>query len=69
MRQIVIAMVLAAHVCAAFVASAQGLPQAPGLIRVEGRAESVVTESVIRFGDVAQIESANVQNDEAIIQL
>lgn len=38
-------------------------------IRVQGRAEAVVTEGTIRLGDVAQIDSPNVQDDEAIIHL
>ncbi len=38
-------------------------------IRVQGRSEVVVTESSIRLGDIAQIDSPNVQDDEAVIQL
>ena len=46
-------------------------PQAgsPHFIRLEGRAEAVVTEGTIRLGDIAQIDSPNVQDDEAIIHL
>lgn len=38
-------------------------------IRVVGRGEAVVTEPTIRLSDIAQIDSPNVQDDEAIIQL
>lgn len=38
-------------------------------IRLQGRAEAVVTEGTIRLGDIAQIDSPNVQDDEAIIHL
>lgn len=46
------------------------VPQsASNSIRVVGRAEAVVTEGTIRLGDIAQIDSPNVQDDEAIIHL
>jgi flagella basal body P-ring formation protein FlgA len=38
-------------------------------IRIVGRGEVVVTEPVVRLSDVAQIESARVQDDEAVVQL
>lgn len=38
-------------------------------IRLQGRTEAVVTEPVVRLGDVALIESAAVADDEAIIGL
>jgi flagella basal body P-ring formation protein FlgA len=38
-------------------------------IRLQGRAEAVVTEPMIRLADVAQIDSARVQDDESIIML
>jgi flagella basal body P-ring formation protein FlgA len=38
-------------------------------IRLQGRSEAIVTEPVIRLGDVALIESAAVSDDEAIIEL
>jgi flagella basal body P-ring formation protein FlgA len=38
-------------------------------IRVQGRAEAIVTDKTVRLGDVAQIDSPNVQDDEAIIEL
>ena len=38
-------------------------------IRVQGRADAIVTDKTIRFGDIAQIDSPNVQDDEAIIHL
>lgn len=51
--------------------SVQAEPQAgsPPTIRLQGRAEAVVTEGTIRLGDIAQIDSPNVQDDEAIIDL
>lgn len=45
-------------------------PHAPTTtIRMQGRAETIVTDGTIRLGDVAQIDSPNVQDDEAIVQL
>jgi flagellar basal body P-ring formation protein FlgA len=45
-------------------------PKAPSpTIRMQGRAEAIVTDGVIRLGDIAQIDSPNVQDDEAIIHL
>jgi len=38
-------------------------------IRMQGRAEAVVTEGVVRLSDVALIESAAVADDEAIVEL
>lgn len=38
-------------------------------IRLQGRTEVIVTEPVIRLGDVALIESAAVSDDETIVEL
>lgn len=38
-------------------------------IRLQGRTEVVVTEPVVRLGDVALIESAAVADDETIVEL
>jgi flagella basal body P-ring formation protein FlgA len=38
-------------------------------IRVQGRADVIVTEPEIRLGDIAHIESASVSDDEKIVQL
>lgn len=38
-------------------------------IRMQGRIDVVVTEPVVRLGDVALIESATVADDEAIVEL
>ncbi len=38
-------------------------------IRITGRSEVVVTEPMIRLGNVVQIESSQVQDDESIAQL
>lgn len=50
-------------------AVAEAPPTSASTIRVQGRSEAVVTESTIRLGDIAQIDSPNVQDDEAVIQL
>jgi len=45
-------------------------PNAPAAtIRVQGQAEAVVTEGNVRLGDIAQVDSPNVKDDEAIIHL
>jgi flagella basal body P-ring formation protein FlgA len=38
-------------------------------IRVQGRADAIVTDKAVRLGDIAQIDSPNIQDDEAIIEL
>lgn len=38
-------------------------------IRIQGRADVIVTDPVIRLGDVAHIESASVSDDEKMVQL
>lgn len=38
-------------------------------IRVQGRPDAIVTDKTVRLGDIAQIDSPNIQDDEAIIQL
>jgi flagella basal body P-ring formation protein FlgA len=38
-------------------------------IRLQGRTEVIVTEPVVRLGDVALIESAAVSDDETIVEL
>jgi len=38
-------------------------------IRMQGRTDVIVTESVVRLGDVALIESATVADDEAMVEL
>lgn len=69
MRQICIALVLGAHCWLLGNVSAE-MPNAASItIRVQGRAEAVVTDSTIRLGDIAQVDSPNVQDDEAIIHL
>jgi flagella basal body P-ring formation protein FlgA len=50
-------------------ALAENLPNPPSNIRLVGRSETVVTEPVIHLADVAQVDSPNLQDDEAIIQL
>jgi flagella basal body P-ring formation protein FlgA len=63
---VLIGFVLGFLATAAF---AENLPNPPSSIRLVGRSETVVTEPVIHLGDVAQIDSPNLQDDEAIIQL
>jgi flagella basal body P-ring formation protein FlgA len=38
-------------------------------IRITGRSEVVVTEPIIRLGNVVQIESSQIRDDESIVQL
>lgn len=69
MRQIGIALLVSALLGIVECAMAEA-PHAPATtIRMQGRAEAIVTDGVIRLGDVAQIDSPNVQDDEAIIHL
>ena len=53
----------------ATVAFAENVPTTSSMIRLVGRAETVVTEPQVRLSDVAQIDSPNLQDDEAILQL
>lgn len=69
MRHIGIALLVSALLGIVECAMAEA-PHAPATtIRMQGRAEAIVTDGVIRLGDVAQIDSPNVQDDEAIIHL
>ena len=69
MKQICIALAIGAQCWLLGSVSAEA-PKAPGTtIRVQGRAEAVVTEGTVRLGDIAQVDSPNVQDDEAIIHL
>jgi flagella basal body P-ring formation protein FlgA len=52
-----------------FSGAAEALPKQRTEIRLQGRTEAVVTEPVVRLGDVALIESAAVADDEAILEL
>ena len=63
---VVLGVVLGVLATTAF---AENLPNPPTTIRLVGRAETVVTESMIRLSDVAQIDTPNLLDDEAIIQL
>lgn len=69
MKRNVIALVVLALSVVATVAFAENLPTTSSMIRLVGRAETVVTEPQIRLSDVAQIDSPNLQDDEAILQL
>ena len=50
-------------------ARAEGQYKKKTEIRLQGRTEIVVTEPVVRLGDVALIESAAVADDEAMVEL
>jgi len=51
------------------VAFAQGDKGSPATIRIHGRPEAIVSESAIRLGDIAQIDSPNIVDDQAVVQL
>jgi flagella basal body P-ring formation protein FlgA len=70
MRGIFTASLVFVAVClSARTSTAEAPSISPNLIRVQGRGEAVVTEGHIRLGDIAQIDSPNVRDDEAIIHL
>ncbi|MEY4669100.1 MAG: hypothetical protein RL518_1799 [Pseudomonadota bacterium] len=68
MRLILMALVLGAQMWTESVVAEVPKGSSP-TIRVQGRADAVVTDKTIRLGDVAQIDSPNIQDDEAIIEL
>lgn len=68
-RLLVVMMVLSASVWMSESTVAEAPNVSPTTIRVQGRDEAVVTEGTVRLGDIAQIDSPNVQDDEAIIHL
>lgn len=68
MRQVWLALLIGAHVISGSV-MAEAPKASSATIRVQGRADAIVTDKTIRLGDVAQIDSPNVQDDEAIIHL
>ena len=65
--QLVVALILAANVPAVSVAESHSRERTD--IRLQGRTDVVVTEPVVRLGDVALIESAAVADDEAMVEL
>ena len=69
MKQISLALLVGALGWIVEGAVAESPKTTSSTIRVQGRAEAVVTDGTIRLGDVAQIDSPNVQDDEAIIHL
>jgi flagella basal body P-ring formation protein FlgA len=68
MRQVLMALVVGAQMWIGSVVAEAPKGSSP-TIRVQGRADAVVTDKTVRLGDVAQIDSPNIQDDEAIIQL
>ena len=68
MRQVLIGRVVAAQMWIGSV-MAEAPKEGSPTIRIQGRAEAIVTDKTVRLGDVAQIDSANIQDDEAIIEL
>jgi flagella basal body P-ring formation protein FlgA len=69
MKQIFIALAIGAQCWLLGSVSAEAPKASGSIIRVQGRAEAVVTEGTVRLGDIAQVDSPNVQDDEAIIHL
>lgn len=69
MRQIGVALFVGALIWVMQVAVAESPQSTHTTIRVQGRADAIVSDEMIRLGDIAQIDSPNVQDDEAIIQL
>lgn len=69
MRRVILVLIGFILGLLATAAIAENLPNPPSNIRLIGRAETVVTEPVIHLSDVAQIDSPNLQDDEAIIHL
>lgn len=51
------------------VAHAQAAPGRATSVRVQGRSDVVVTEPTVRLGDIAQIDSTSVIDDELIVKL
>lgn len=68
MRQFLTALVVAAQLWIGSVV-AEAPKGASPTIRVQGRSDAIVTDKAVRLGDIAQIDSPNIQDDEAIIQL
>lgn len=59
----------AANFLVAFSSVAQTGPTIKSAVRIQGHSDVIVTEPSIRLGDIAQIDSASVMDDEAIIKL
>ncbi len=68
MRQVLMVLVVGAQMWIAGVAAEAPKGSSP-TIRVQGRAEAIVTDKTVKLGDIAQIDSPNIQDDEAIIEL
>jgi flagella basal body P-ring formation protein FlgA len=68
MRQVLMGLAIGAQLWIGGVAAEAPIGSSP-TIRVQGRSEAIVTEQTVRLGDVAQIDSPNIQEDEAIIEL
>ena len=68
MRQVLMVLVVGAQMWIGGVVAEVPKENSPA-IRVQGRAEAIVTDKTVRLGDVAQIDSPNIQDDEAIIHL
>jgi flagella basal body P-ring formation protein FlgA len=68
MRRFLMGLVVVAQLWIGGVAAEAPKGSSP-TIRIQGRAEAIVTDHTVRLGDVAQIDSPNIQDDEAIIEL
>jgi flagella basal body P-ring formation protein FlgA len=68
MRQVLMGLVVGAQMWIGGVVAEAPKGSSP-TIRVQGRADAIVTDKAVRLGDIAQIDSPNIQDDEAIIEL
>jgi flagella basal body P-ring formation protein FlgA len=68
MRQVLMLLVVGAQSWIGGVVAESPKGSSP-TIRVQGRADAIVTDKTVRLGDIAQIDSPNIQDDEAIIEL
>jgi flagella basal body P-ring formation protein FlgA len=68
MRQVLMVLVVGAQMWIGGVVAEAPKGSSP-TIRVQGRADAIVTDKAVRLGDIAQIDSPNIQDDEAIIEL
>jgi flagellar basal body P-ring formation protein FlgA len=68
MRRVLMVLVIGAQMLIGGVVAEAPKGSSP-TIRVQGRADAIVADKAVRLGDIAQIDSPNIQDDEAIIEL
>lgn len=68
MRKFLTALVVGAQMWIGGVVAEAPKGSSP-IIRVQGRSDAIVIDKTIRLGDIAQIDSPNIQDDEVIIEL